>query len=336
MNYQRTYSPLYKEYIKDYSESLNIEFLKDSYKKAKNPKPFNLANPSPRKKYLIRFLALNNEEVFSSGTLEREKEKNVKKCLKIEDIPADVPVSKEFKRLKSIENLPETIEIPKKSPKKQEKPEKLIPEKPPAPPPPPRVKTPDPPRPPPKKSKPFKMPKQNPVFKPREKAKIPELRANLIVNDELSEKTSEESSVNSIDFSIVIDYDNLQDQYNSKFVLKSGSSQNTQKFVLAKNMNRENLNLSIIGKKFDINQTSFIKQRSFKVAKSQQYFLPPKRVQVKKNLKWMSLKPATVNFSEGIRRYGDEPHRYAVVENKYARIRKVNRNKSIKSLLQRY
>lgn len=335
MEYNRSYSPLYREYIKNTPDGQIFSILTNQEKTKKKGQKLSFNTKPARKKYVIRLLELNNEEAFSSGTLEREKEPKGKKNLKIENIPPDVPVSKELRRLKSIENLPETVEIPKNFVKIDEKPAKVIVEKllEPAP----IVMQPKPtnPPPPPPKSKAFSIPKPNPLFKPRERPKKPENRMNHIVNDEISDKTSQESSINSLDYSIVIDYDNLQSQYNSKFLIKSGKNHDyLSNSDLTKNFSRENLNLSIIGKKFDIARESFIKEKNLKVAQPQQYFLPVRRPQIKKDFKWVSLKPNIVDFNEGIRKYKENPYRYNIVENTYSKIRKVNSQKQLKSLLQ--
>ena len=333
MEDKRSYSPLYREYLKGSQDNqvLGLFVHREKPRKKKGEK-LSFDGKRPHKKYAIRLLELNNEEVFSSGTLDRKKEPESKKNLKIEDIPAEVPVCKELRRLKSIENLPETVEIPKYPLEIDEKPAKVVREKPldrlPV-----EVQSKPKLLPPPPKLKVFTMPKQNPLFKPRERPKKPENQMAHIVNDENSDKTSQESSINSLDYSIVIDYDNLQSQYNSKFLAKSGKNQDS--LDLMKNLSRENLNLSIIGKKFDTAHQSFIKEKNLKVAQPQQYFLPSKRLQVKKDFKWVSLKPNIVDFSRGINKYKENHFRFTIVENTYAKIRKGSSQKLLRSLLQK-
>lgn len=347
MEKHRSYSPLYRSYIKDTQNECPLLY-KSSYsfrkKKKKTTACFeSLQKLSDSKKYRIFQLELEKDPLFSSGTLEREKDKQkTKKYLKLNEIPQDTDIPRDLRRLKSIQNLPETIEIPSNLMKNTFKDGKPSLKKPSI-----KPEKPDPPKAPEKplspkpstKNPPILIPKPNPIFKqilPKNKEKQRKKTPLVhIENDDLTEKSESSSLVDSQDFSISIDLETLQNHYNSYGRRKSSSKDLLKKAIFSNHFNQpgQDLRLSIVGKKIIKESNSFILEKNVPVKnQSQPYFLLPAPV-VKKEYKWLSLKPSVVDFNNAVRAFNDQPHRFAVEKNTMAKVRKVNSKKILRTLL---
>lgn len=345
MEFHRSYSPLYRSYIKDqpYQDTPIINHSAISKRKNTKKKTLfdSLQSPTKTKSYKVIKLALESGPLFSSGTLEREEaSKKSKKYLKLDEIPIEPEVCKDLRKMKSIQNLPETVEIPSKPPKSdlkhlkipekklnphKSKPENLKP-----------AKSPSPEQSP--KPKPLIHPKPNPVFKPdpgyKPRSKLIQYKPlNHIEHEYLTDKSSSKSSVNSIDFSVSIDFETFESNYHSK-QRKSLGKDNLKKVIFSKNFNQadQELKLSVVGRKIQQESNSFILEKLVKVNNIQQSFYVSTAPPVKKEYTWLSLKPSVINFNEGVRAF-KQPHRFAIEKNVMSKIRKVNSNKLLRPLL---
>ena len=345
MDFHRSYSPLYRSYIKDqsYQDAQIFNHSPISKRKKTKKKTFmdSLQTPTKTKLYGVIKLALESGPLFSSGTLEREEaSKKSKKYLKLEEIPTESEVYKDFRKMKSIQNLPETVEIPSKLPKSDLK-QLKIPEKklnphkskhenlkP--------VKSPSPE--PGQNPKPLINPKPNPIFKPdpgfKPRSKLIQYKPlNHIEHEDLTDKSSSKSSVNSIDFSVSIDFETFESNYHSK-QRKSDSKDNLKKVIFSKSFNQadQELKLSVVGKKIQHESNSFILEKLVKVNNIQQSFYVSTATPSKKQYTWVSLKPSVINFNDGVRAF-KQPSRFTVEKNVMSKIRKVNSNKVLRPLL---